>query len=90
MLFRSDAGPGARPARLNPIKLRRMKERREEIEVEVSKLEVEIADYESALGHFVSVEETARLAGLATARRAGLAALLKEWEDVAQLIEANS
>jgi ATP-binding cassette subfamily F protein 3 len=85
-----DAGPGARPARLNPIKLRRMKQRRQEIEVEVGKLEVEIADYEGALGHFVSVEETARLSDLVTARRADLAALLKEWEDVAQLIEANS
>ncbi|MGA2195782.1 MAG: ABC-F family ATP-binding cassette domain-containing protein, partial [Bryobacteraceae bacterium] len=79
-----DAGPGARPARLNPIKLRRMKQRRQEIEVEVGKLEVEIADYEGALGHFVSVEETARLSDLVTARRADLAALLKEWEDVAQ------
>src|ERR1022692_4904456 len=85
-----DTGPGARTARLNPLKLRRMKERREEIEVEVSKLEVEIADYEGALGHFVSVEETARLSDLVTARRADLAALLKEWEDVAQVIEANS
>ena len=85
----TDAGQGARPARLNPIKLRRMKERRQEIEVEVSKLEVEIADYEGALGRFVSGEETARLSDLVTTRRADLAALLKEWEDVAQLIEAN-
>ena len=85
-----DAGQSARPARLNPIKLRRMKERRQEIEVEVGKLEVEIADYEGALGHFVSVEESARLSDLVTARRADLAALLEEWEDVAQLIEANS
>jgi ATP-binding cassette subfamily F protein 3 len=86
----TEAGPGARPARLNPIKLRRMKERREEIEVEVSKLEVEIGDYEGALGHFVSVEETARLNDLVKARRADLAALLEEWEEVAQSIEANS
>src|ERR1035441_10894777 len=85
-----DTGPGARTARLNPLRLRRMKERREEIEVEVSKLEVEIADYEGALGHFVSVEETARLSDLVTARRTDLAALLKEWETVAQSIEANS
>ncbi len=85
-----EAGPGARPARLNPIKLRHMKERREEIEVEVSKLEAEIADCENALGRFVSVEETVRLSDLAAARRADLAALLKEWEDVAQSIEANS
>jgi hypothetical protein len=36
------------------------------------------------------VEETARVSDLVTARRADLAALLKEWEAVAQLIEANS
>ena len=85
-----DGVQGAKVARLNPIKLRRMKERREEIELEVSKLEVEIADYEAALGHFVSVEETARLSDLVKATQAELRALLQEWEDVAQLIEANS
>jgi ATP-binding cassette subfamily F protein 3 len=85
-----DSGPSDRPARLNPIKLRQMKERREEIEVEVSKLEAEIAECETALSHFVSAEETTRLSELLSARRADLAGLLKEWEDVAQLIEANS
>jgi hypothetical protein len=56
----------------------------------VTRLEVEIADYEAALGNFVSVEETSRQAGLLHARRADLAALLGEWEEVAQAIEANS
>jgi ATP-binding cassette subfamily F protein 3 len=76
--------------RLNPIKLRQMKQRRAGIEVEVGKLEVEIADYEAALGNFESVEETKRLTDLVEARRAELQSLLAEWEDVAQLIEANS
>jgi ATP-binding cassette, subfamily F, member 3 len=76
--------------RLNPIKLRQMKERRREIEDEVTRLEVEIADYEAALANFVSVEETRRVHELLEARRADLNALMSEWEDVAQTIEANS
>jgi ATP-binding cassette subfamily F protein 3 len=67
-----------------------MRERRGAIEDEVTKLEVEIADYESALGNFVSVEETRRLTELLKARRADLEALLEEWEEVAHSIEANS
>jgi ATP-binding cassette subfamily F protein 3 len=90
------AGPRGHPApragdrRLNPIKLRHMRERRKAIEDEVTKLEVEIADYEAALGSFVSIEETKRVTELLNARRADLVALLGEWEEVAQSIEANS
>ena len=67
-----------------------MRERRKAIEDEVAKLEVEIADYEAALGSFVSMEETRRVTELLNARRADLEALLGEWEEVAQSIEANS
>jgi ATP-binding cassette subfamily F protein 3 len=76
--------------RLNPIKLRQMKERRNEIEEEVTRLEAEIADYEANLANFVSVEETKRVSDLLDARRSDLTALLAEWEDVAQTIELNS
>jgi ATP-binding cassette subfamily F protein 3 len=76
--------------RLNPIKLRQMKERSEAIEDEITRLEAEIADYETALGNFVSVEETKRVHELLEARRADLEALMIEWEDVAQSIETNS
>jgi len=87
---RAESDPAtARPSRLNPIKLRRMKERQGEIEEEVTKLEVEIADYEAALGNYVSAEETKRLSELLGARRGDLESLLGEWEEVAQLIEAN-
>jgi ATP-binding cassette subfamily F protein 3 len=85
------AATPAKPAqRLNPIKLRQMKDRRSEIEVDVARLEAEIAEAEAALGNFVSVEETTRLTELVAARQAGLAALLEEWEQVAQIIEVNS
>ena len=85
-----ESEPAARQARLNPIKLRRMKERQGEIEEEVSKLEAEIADYEAALGNYVSAEETRRLSESLDARQGDLLSLLGEWEEVAQLIEANT
>src|SRR4051794_31663678 len=87
------AGPavdGVGGKRLNPIKLRQMKERRSSIEDEVTKLEAEIADYEAELSNFVNVEETARVTTLLDARRADLEALMNEWEEVAQMIEANT
>ncbi len=96
---RTDAAAGTpsaaamppKPAqRLNPIKLRQMKDRRSEIEADVARLEAEIAEAEAALGNFISVEETARLTELVAARQTGLAALLEEWEQLAQTIEANS
>ena len=66
-----------------------MKERSRAIEDEITRLEVEIADYETALGNYVSAEETRRTHELLEARRADLEALMLEWEEVAQLIEAN-
>jgi len=76
--------------RLNPIKLRQMQERRTGIEDEVTKLEAEIADYETALSNFVNVEETTRNSALLDQRRADLERLMQEWEEVVQAIEANS
>ena len=80
----------AAPARLNPIKLRQMKERSRAIEDEITRLEVEIADYEVSLSNYVNAEETRRTHELLEARRADLEALMLEWEEVTQLIEANT
>ncbi|MGO9231247.1 MAG: ABC-F family ATP-binding cassette domain-containing protein [Bryobacteraceae bacterium] len=86
-----DTTTPAKPAqRVNPIKLQKMKDRRSEIEAEVANLESEIAEAETALGNFVSVDETARLTELVAARQTTLSALLEEWEQVAQSIEVNS
>jgi ATP-binding cassette, subfamily F, member 3 len=76
--------------RLNPIKLRQMRERQLEIEEEVTKLEAEIAECEAALGSFVSVDETRRLSELLEARRGDLASLLSEWEEVSETLNANA
>ena len=78
-----------KPGRLNPIKLKQMKERRRAIEDEVTRLEVEIADYEAALANFKSAEESIRVSELLMARRTDLEALIAEWEQVAESIEAN-
>ena len=95
---RAQPQPAAKPApsskrdgagRLNPIKLRQMKERRRAIEDEVTRLEVEIADFEHALANYRSAEETQQLSEMLTARRSDLENLLTEWEQVAQAIEAN-
>ncbi len=75
--------------RLNPIKLRHMKDRARAIEDEITRLEVEIADFELALANFVSVEQTVEMSELLTARRKDLESLMLEWEEVEQTIDAN-
>ena len=84
-----DSGSTAKTARLNPIKLRQMKERRHSIEDEVTRLEVEIAEYERELADYKDAETTMEVNDLLTARRSDLESLMSEWEQVAETIEAN-
>jgi ATP-binding cassette subfamily F protein 3 len=77
------------PSRLNPIKLRQMKERQRSIEDEVTRLEVEIADFEQALSNFQSAEQSIEIASLLESRRTDMTQLLAEWEDVSATIDAN-
>ena len=76
-------------SKLNPIKLHLMKERRREIEEEVSRVEGEIADFERSLANFTSAEKTMKTSERLGRRRADLEALMTEWEKVSQTIEAN-
>ena len=85
-----NGGAQAAEKRLNPIKMRQMKDRQSAIEVEVTKLEAEIADYEAALANFVSQEESRRVGILLDERRGELEGLLAEWELVAEAIEAST
>lgn len=84
------AAPKLPEKRLNPIKLKRMQERRTAIEQKVSQLETEIADYEASLANFVSAEETKRTSDLLEARKSDLTNLMAEWEEVTQLLETQS
>ncbi|HUI79089.1 MAG TPA: ABC-F family ATP-binding cassette domain-containing protein [Bryobacteraceae bacterium] len=85
-----EAVPKAPEKRLNPIKLRQIKERQNALEQEVAHLEEEIAAAETALANFVSIEETRRQTELIESHRSNLAALMAEWEQVAQLLAAHS
>jgi ATP-binding cassette subfamily F protein 3 len=76
--------------RVNPMKLQQMKERQVKIEEQIARLELRIADHETALANFVSVEETKRTNDLLQADKHKLSQTLAEWEEVAQLTEAGS
>ncbi len=76
--------------RVNPIKLRQMTERCQEVEEAIARVEAEIADAEQALTSFVSAEETQRTVELLAAKRGELETLVAEWSELSQFIEANA
>ena len=92
----AEAAPEAPPApkapdkRINPIKLRKLEERRQTIEQEVARLEAEIAGYETRLASFVSAEEARRTAAVLEALRTDLGVRMAEWEAVVQSIETQN
>jgi ATP-binding cassette subfamily F protein 3 len=75
--------------RLNPIKFRQMKQRQRSIEDEITRLEVEIADFEQALSSYQNAEMSIEIAGLLESRREDMKNLLAEWEEVSTTLEAN-
>ena len=77
----------SKPRRLNPIKLRQMKERCRDLEEEIARLEAGIAHTEAALQSFVNAEETKRQTDALAQYRSDLAACMAEWEDLAQVLE---
>ncbi|HZD33378.1 MAG TPA: ABC-F family ATP-binding cassette domain-containing protein [Candidatus Angelobacter sp.] len=68
--------------RMNPIKLKQLQERCQELESEIARLEQEIAGCELELQSFVSVEETQRQTNLLAQWRVDLAAHMAEWEEL--------
>jgi ATP-binding cassette subfamily F protein 3 len=75
--------------RLNPIKLRQIKDRQRAIEDEVTRLEVEIADFEQGLSNFQTAIQSIEIAEILESRRQDMKNLMIEWEDVSETIEAN-
>ncbi len=77
--------------RLNPIKEKQYQERMRALEEQIERAENGIAECESALANFVSAEETKRQSELLEQRKAEVATLMTEWEQVSQTLEeANS
>jgi ATP-binding cassette subfamily F protein 3 len=75
--------------RLNPIKLKKMQDRCQELERQIERVESEIASSEGELANFVSAEETLRVTNILNQRRSELSELLGEWEQVSQLVESH-
>jgi ATP-binding cassette, subfamily F, member 3 len=85
--FKSEPEP--KQKRLNPIKLKQMKERLQDLEEEIARLEAAIAAAETALQGFVSVEETQRQTDLLDRSRSDLERTMNEWEELAQVLETT-
>ena len=83
------ATPAPPGKRLNPIKLKQMQDRCQELEGQISAAESDIATFETNLANFVSAEETVRVSALLEERRSELTELLSEWERVSQLVESQ-
>ena len=73
--------------RINPIKLKKMLERHQQVEEGIARLEDGIAECERKLQSFVSSNETARWTDLMAKRRDELKPLLVEWEELSHVLE---
>jgi ATP-binding cassette subfamily F protein 3 len=78
----------AKQKRLNPIKLKQMKERLQEVEEEIARFEAAIATAETALQNFVSVDETQRQTDLLNRSKSDLERAMHEWEELSHVLEA--
>jgi len=79
--------PPIRPKKRNPILVREMTARREELEEEIARCEVEIATQELELATFKSAEDSIRLIKLVDQNRTLLAEMMKEWEHISHSLE---
>ncbi|HET9182019.1 MAG TPA: ABC-F family ATP-binding cassette domain-containing protein [Candidatus Angelobacter sp.] len=84
------ASTDSRQKRLNPIKLKQMKERCRELEEEIARLEAAISQAETALQNFVSVEETQHQSDVLNRSKSELAQRMAEWEELAEALETHS
>jgi ATP-binding cassette, subfamily F, member 3 len=76
-----------KPKRMNPIKRKQMEDRVKQLETEINREEAAIARCETAMQEFVSAEESQRQAEELDARKSAHAAMVKEWEHLAQSLQ---
>jgi ATP-binding cassette subfamily F protein 3 len=74
--------------RLNPIKMKQMQERCQQLEAEIAELEEGISNCERELQSFVSAGETQRQTALLAQRQNDHARLMKEWEELSSVLES--
>ncbi|HLW52018.1 MAG TPA: ATP-binding cassette domain-containing protein [Candidatus Angelobacter sp.] len=81
------AAEEAAKVRLNPLKLKQMKERVSELEEEIVRWEASLLQAQTALQKFVSAGETQRQTKLMNESKAGLEKAVAEWEELAAALE---
>jgi len=79
-----------KPARINPIRLRKMQDRCEAVEDEVARVEAAIAECEQSLAVFENAEQTRHLTAMLEERRKELDKLMREWEELTDEISRYS
>jgi ATP-binding cassette subfamily F protein 3 len=82
-------GKSAPAKKTNPMVIRKMEERREELEAKIASCEKEINTYELELANFKSAEESKRVAALLNEHRTRLAKMTKDWEGLAATLEGS-
>jgi ATP-binding cassette subfamily F protein 3 len=80
---------GSKVKRLNPIKRQQVEQRVRELEKEISSVEAAIAGSETVLQNFVSVDENHRHRQELDQHKARHAALIEEWENLAQVLQVD-
>jgi ATP-binding cassette subfamily F protein 3 len=83
------AGPNEAKKRLNPIKRKQMEDRVHQLEEEISRTETAIARLESALQNFVSADQSQRQSQALDQHKVSHAALIEEWEDMAEALQGS-
>ncbi len=84
-----NAGPNEAKKRLNPIKRKQMEDRVHQLEEEISRTETAIARLETALQNFVSADESQRQSQALDQHKVSHAALIEEWEDMAEALQGS-
>ncbi|MGA8442721.1 MAG: ABC-F family ATP-binding cassette domain-containing protein [Candidatus Sulfotelmatobacter sp.] len=81
--------PAAKAKRLNPIKRKKMEDRIRELEAEINRAEAAIAQCETALQNFVSVEQSQSQSEELDRSKAAHGAFLSEWEEISQSLQES-
>ena len=79
--------PELRAKKLNPILLRQMQERGQELEDQITRAEAEVAACQLGLANFKSAEESIRLSRRIDELRRGLDEKMREWEQIALALD---
>jgi ATP-binding cassette subfamily F protein 3 len=85
--YNDQKSQGQSKKRINPIKLKQMQERHQQVEQGIASLEDGIGECERELQSFVSAADTAKWTELLAKRREELEGLMEEWESLSQELE---